>query len=318
MSAERAQGWGRARPGREFAGRNILPRAHAPLRTFMVAMAVMCYLAGMAMGGMIMTWRAIDDWKAGVTSEATAQIMPLEDGEKGLDERTRAAASLLKAQRGVAGARILSEKENRALLEPWLGKAGLADTLPIPRLIAVRLERDAPADVAALDRMLREKVKGARLDAHGRWVLELSEMARTAGWLGVGILLGIALAAIVLVTYAARAALEGNRETIEVLHLVGAKDRFIARQVERRFLRAGFLAALAGVAAAWLTFLVIGLLSPSEGIGGEAWSLLFGEGRIIARHYAAWLIIVLLATVISLVSARLAVIRILHGMFRQG
>ena len=299
MSAERAQGWGRARPGRAFAGRNILPRAHAPLRTFMVAMAVMCYLAGMAMGGMIMTWRAIDDWKAGVTSEATAQIMPLEDGEKGLDERTRAAASLLKAQRGV-------------------GKAGLADTLPIPRLIAVRLERDAPADVAALDRMLREKGKGARLDAHGRWVLELSEMARTAGWLGVGILLGIALAAVVLVTYAARAALEGNRETIEVLHLVGAKDRFIARQVERRFLRAGFLAALAGVAAAWLTFLVIGLLSPSEGIGGEAWSLLFGEGRIIARHYAAWLIIVLLATVISLVSARLAVIRILHGMFRQG
>ncbi len=317
MSANKAQGWGKARP-REFAGRNILPRAHAPLRTFMVAMAVMCYLAAMAMGGMIMTWRAIDAWKAGVTSEATAQIMPLEDGRKGLRSRVAAAAALLTGQKGVAGVRVLSDDENRALLEPWLGKAGLVNNLPIPRLIAVRLAREHPADARALDKILREKVKGARLDAHGRWVLELSDMARTAGWLGVSILLGIALAAVVLVTYAARAALEGNRETIEVLHLVGAKDRFIARQVERRFLRAGFVAALAGVAAAWVTFLVIALLSPSGGIGGQAWGLLFGEGRLVVRHYAAWLIIVLLATLISLVSARLAVIRILHGMFRQG
>ncbi len=317
MSEKRPKGWGAARP-RDFAGRNILPRAHAPLNTFMVAMTVMCYLAAMSLGGMIMTWRAIDAWKAGVTSEATAQVMPLEDGGKGLSARVAQAARLLRAQKGVRGVRILGDAENRALLEPWLGRAGILEDLPLPRLIAVELDREHPAEPEVLDGLLRLKVKGARLDAHGRWVMELSEMARTAGWLGVGIMAAIALAAVLLVAYAARAALESNRETLEVLHLVGAKDRFIARQVERRFLKAGFAAALAGVAAAWATFAVMALLAPSGGVGEQAAGLLFGPWREVLRHYAAWAAVIFVATALSLSSARLAAMRILRGMFRQG
>jgi len=317
MKGEKASGWGSVHPVTP-SGRNILPRADAPLRTFMVAMTVMCYLAALAAGGLFMTWGAIAQWTAGVSAQATARIMPMQEDEKAVTARVQAAARLLAAQKGVRGVHVLSREENKALLRPWLGRSGLLDNLPLPRLVAVQLDPVHPADADRLDALLRQRIKGARLDAHGRWVMELSQMASTVGWLGLAILVVIALAAILLVAQAARAALEANRETIEILHLVGARDPFIARQVVRRFLRAGFIAALAGVSGAWVTFALLALLASSEGMGGSARDLLFGSVSVVFRHYAAWLFIILIATLISLVSARTAAMRILHDIFRQG
>ena len=47
----------------------------------------------------------------------------------------------------------------------------------------------------------------------------------------------IGICAIAIVVFATRAALEANREIVAVLHLVGARDGFIARQVWGRFLK---------------------------------------------------------------------------------
>ena len=320
-------GWGAPVP-KGLSGRNILPRTHAPLRTFMVAMAVMTYLAAVAIGGMFMTWRAIQIWKSGVVAEATVQILPLSEPEQNggkaqklpatdMNTRVQQAVRFLEKRPEVKSLRVLTDRESRALLQPWLGDVSILQDVPLPRLIAIRLNPERKIDIAALDRALRAAVPGARLDAHGRWVRALSHMASTVFWLGLGILAAIIIAAVVLVVHAARAALESNRETIEVLHLVGARDSFIARQVQRLFLRAGFLAGMLGVAAAWLTFALLALLAPAEGIREGAWQLLFGAPEKIAYHYGAWLIIVLAATTISLLSARTAAMRILAEMFAE-
>ncbi|HHN72822.1 MAG TPA: hypothetical protein ENK13_01905 [Thermopetrobacter sp.] len=342
MSAvrRRAAGWGRVAP-KGLSGRNLLPRAHAPLRTFMVAMGVMTWLAAMAVGGMFMTWQAVSAWQRGVIAEATVQVMPLPGGTTGekktdgdetapadtaadaareradIAERARKAAAWLRERPEVAAVRVLPEEENMALLRPWLGGVRLDEDLPLPRLIAVRFTPGMEVDVGALGEALSGAVKGVRLDAHGRWVLELARLGRSALWLGLGILLAIIAAAVVLVVYAARTALESNREVIEVLHLVGARDSFIARQVQRRFLSAGFLAGLAGVAAAWLTLAAIALFAPAGGLSSTARQLLFGAPVDVLPHYGAWLIIVVVATLISLTSARAAAMRILHDMFRD-
>jgi cell division transport system permease protein len=68
-----------------------------------------------------------------------------------------------------------------------------------------------------------------------------------------------AATAAALVAYAGRGAPRGQSGTIEVLYLAGARDRFIASQVERRFLRTGLTAGLVGlVGAAVLLGLVAG------------------------------------------------------------
>jgi cell division transport system permease protein len=306
----------------------------------MVAMAVMTWLAAMATGGMFMAWQAIAQWQEGVVAEATVQVMPLfaEGAEEARERRTpkaegafsasgdvakdqakraAAAAAFLRGRPEVAEVRVLSEAENRDLLSPWLGRARLSPDLPLPRLIAVRLRPEAQADLAQLEQALRARVPGTRLDAHGRWIRELARMGSSVAWLGLGILLAVVVAAVILVAYAARAALESNRETIEVLHLVGARDAFIARQVERRFLVSGFLAAMAGVVATWLVFALMALLAPSAGLREAARQLLFGPPAEILPLYGAWMLIVLAATFISLASARAAAMRILNDMFGE-
>ncbi len=48
-----------------------------------------------------------------------------------------------------------------------------------------------------------------------------------------------------------------NREIVEVLHFVGATDRFIAREFERHFLRLGVRAGMVGAMWAMVVFFVM-------------------------------------------------------------
>ena len=67
---------------------------------------------------------------------------------------------------------------------------------------------------------------------------------RSLTTLAYAILFLICICAVAMVVFATRAALEANREIVAVLHLVGARDRFIARQVWRRFLKTGLTAGV--------------------------------------------------------------------------
>ncbi len=298
--------------------RNLLPRMHAPMRTFMVAVMLMVFLATLAAGAVLLTRLAVKEWTAGVISEATAQVLPGGDEEQAATERrARKVAQWLRRQPGVASVRVLGGRESRALLEPWLGRAGLSLDLPVPVLIAITLDKEKPASLEKLRRGLKKKeFAKVVLDGHGRWVRELADLARTAFWLGVGVLTLLVISLVVLVVHAARAALQANREVIEVLHLIGAHDRFIARQVEAHFFRNAFLAALAGVALAWLGLLVLAFLAPSADLGEHIRKLLFFAGEQTATLYLVWGAIVVVSTLVSVITARLSTMRILSDMFQ--
>ena len=298
--------------------RNLLPRMHAPMRAFMVAVAVMTFLAALAAGSVLLTRLAVAEWTAGVVSEMTAQVLPGENETPAeAENRARRVAALLRRQKGVRMVRVLGVKESRALLQPWLGDGGDVLDLPVPVMVAIGLDRERPARIETLRKVLAEaRMADVQVESHGRWVRELSDLAATALWLGMGMLALLVVALVVLVVHAARAALEANRSTIEVLHLIGANDRFIARQVELHFFRAAFLAALGGAFAAFAAFVLFSLLTPAAGLGESIRRLLFSAGQQTLLVYVSWLMIVVLATLISLMTARIAAMRILAGMFR--
>ena len=63
-----AIGWAKRRrepPRRQSA---VIPRAQPSLRTLMIAMSVMCYLASLAIGGLILINRAVDSWTTDMAS----------------------------------------------------------------------------------------------------------------------------------------------------------------------------------------------------------------------------------------------------------
>ena len=306
-------------PSAAHMRRNLLPRMHAPKRTFMAAVLVMVWLAALAAGAWLLVRQAIGVWTQGVVAEATAQVLPM-DGERPEQTLARAhrVAETLARQPGVRETQVLSPAESRALLEPWLGSGGMALNLPVPVLVAVRLDPDKPARIDDLRQMLEERrFNEVMLDSHGRWVRELSDLASTSLLLGAGVLVLLLLALVVLVTHAARSALEANRGVIEVLHLIGAQDRFIARQVELHFLRGAFLAATAGIGLAWLTFALLAFLAPAIGIRESIRGVFFGFGEQTLQAYLIWLLIIIITTLVSLTAARIAATRILASMFRD-
>jgi cell division transport system permease protein len=71
---------------------------------------------------------------------------------------------------------------------------------------------------------------------------------------GVGILVLVIIATVISVSFATRGAMAANRPIVEVLHFVGAGDRYIANRFLRHFLRLGLEGGLIGGGIAMLCF----------------------------------------------------------------
>lgn len=289
----------------------VIPEATAPHMTLMTAMAAMCYLAVLAIGALMMTAAAVDKWTSQVASEVTVQISAADGVD--VEGDTVKAARILRDTPGIAAVSVVSREDARELLEPWLGAGAVLDDLPIPQLINVSLDNTSPPDLEALRAQLAAEVPSATLDTHRRWQAELLSMAGTLTWLAIAVLTLIAAAAAVLVVYATRAAMEANREVLEVLYLAGARDGFISREVLWRFCLTGLKAGLIGALLGFVTFVVLGF--GSGRLAGPVKAFLYDPLGDSSINYAAFLAVPLVATLISLVTARISISRVLKAMF---
>ena len=288
----------------------IIPLTAPPMRTLTLAMTVMCYLATLALGALMLVEAAVSQWTSGVSAEVTVQVRPLSGGD--IESEVERALAILRAAPGVAGVRRLSGEDTRKLLEPWLGETKQVEKLPMPALIAVRIDQSRPPDFAALEVVLKEGVKGLSFDTHRRWQAELMRTATTMRQLSFAILALIALSASGLVVFATRSVLDANRGVIELLHLVGAKDGFIAGAVKGRFFRTGLVSGLAGTLAGIATFAVMGLSgSPAGGdaLAEASTRLLLSTPTISAATYTVFLTVPVTATLLSVATAHAAVVR---------
>lgn len=290
----------------------VFPRAAQPLKTLTAVMAVMCFLAVLAIGALIMINRAVDQWSKGLASEVTVQVK-LATGRDAAKDVADVIA-LLKNTDGIVSAEAMSRAEAEKLLEPWLGSAGL-DKLPVPELIRVTVSQTAPPNFESLAATLKEQVPVALLDTHRRWEAELRRMAGTLSWLSSLVLFLVAASAALIVASASRAVLVSQAAIVEALIMAGAEDRFIADAVGRRFIVAGLLAGLIGLVAGLGIFAALGFFSTGyENVAGAArglFSLPRGDARTALISFAS---VPVVATVIALVASRLSLSRLLRNL----
>lgn len=282
---------------------SLLPKDRAERAPLVAVMAVMCYLAGLSLAANLILTRATQSWRADLAGALTVQLKPHSAIKP--QEQMANALALLRATPGVKKAEAIGDAEVKRLLEPWLGKGLSLAELPVPRLIAVTLERGAALDVPTLARDLARQVPGAVLDDHRTFNERLLRFARQLTAVGIGVLVLVTLAAIAIVVFATRAGLRSNQETVEVLHLVGARAGFIAGEFERDFLflalRAGFL----GIAAVAATLLAFGVVAPERDF--------FLPQPQAALSDALFLVLVPLAcALVAMVTARLTVLNVLR------
>ena len=175
------------------------------------------------------------------------------------------------------------------LLEPWLGSGLQFEDLPVPRIIVVRIAHGAAAGPGTLRASLAEQVSGVVLDDHRGFVARMRAMASAAVVGGLIVLALVLLATVLSVTFATRAAMATNHPVIEVLHLIGAKDDFIAAHFQQHFLRLGFKGGLIGGGAAIVLFVIADFASRwlVDSAAGDQFAAMFGSFSIGPLGYIA-------------------------------
>jgi cell division transport system permease protein len=209
----------------------------------------------------------------------------------------------------------LSLDDAGKLLEPWLGQSDALSALPVPRLIAIEIDRAAPPNIDTLRDELAKQFKGVTLDDHRHWQSQIRTVTRSFALGGLAILLLVAAATTAIIVSATRSAMASNREIVEVLHFVGATDRFIAREFEKHFLRLGIRAGLVGAACAMAVFL--SMRAVMEILGGGDLTVaemhrLIGTGGLDAVGYLLLGVVVIVIAALCMLTSRVGVFRILN------
>ena len=246
---------GRERPQLPARARNlspIVPRASIAGRALVAVVAIMTFLASITTGTVLLISASAAEWQSEVASEITIQVRPAPGRD--IDRDTAAVTEAMRAQSGIIEIRPFTKEESAKLLEPWLGSGLSLDELPVPRVIVARVQPGTALDLAALRRRVSAVSPSASVDDHRAWIERMRSMTGATVIAGIGILALVIVATIISVSFATRGAMAANRPIVEVLHFVGAGDRYIANRFLRHFLRLGLEGGVIGGGIAMLMF----------------------------------------------------------------
>ncbi len=273
--------------------------------------APMVYLAALALAGMLALHSTLATWDRGLAGTMTVELPSAADGHG--DKALSAALAVLRATPGVARAQALDRAAEGQLLKPWLGASVSLDELQLPTLIDLRIESGATIDLQTLKTRLAAAAPGAVLDDHQLWLDRLYNLALSAEATGLAIVAMVGAACVLTVIFTTRAGLAVHHEVIELLHLIGARDAYIARQFEREALRLGFSGGVAGVVLAAVTLWGLQHAAAATAVFGEEARLLPDLGFVL-WHWAALALLPLAAALAAMLTARLTVLRALARM----
>ncbi len=296
----------------------IVPDGSVTGTALVTVIAIMTFLACITMGGVTLVRASAAAWQSQIAREATIQIRPAEGLD--MDKALQQASDIARGFAGVTGTRIVDKAATARLLEPWLGSGLNIDELPVPRLVVVTIDENAPPDFATLRAELTRAIPAASFDDHRTWVDRLVTMARTTVLVGTAVLALVVAATVLTVIFATRGAMYGNGHIIEVLHFIGAESKFVAREFEWHFFRTALKGALFGGAAAMLVFLIFSWWASYNTATpeGDQAAAMFGNFAIGINGYIGSAIIIILVSVLTMLTSRIIVIRQLATMNGPG
>jgi cell division transport system permease protein len=246
---------GHERPQVPARARNlspIVPRASIAGRALVAVVAIMTFLASITTGAVLLVSASAAEWQSEVASEITIQVRP--QAGRDLDRDSAAVAEAMRTQPGIVEIRPFTKAESAKLLEPWLGSGLSFDDLPVPRVIVARVQPGTVLDLTALRSKVTQLAPSASVDDHRAWIERMRSMTGATVFAGIGILALVIIATVISVSFATRGAMAANRPIVEVLHFVGAGDRYIANRFLRHFLRLGLQGGVIGGGVAMLAF----------------------------------------------------------------
>lgn len=285
-----------------------LPIDEGYSKTFLrVIVAVSVFLFAITLSGVLGINSMFENSKKQVVNNFTVQVLPLPDYEESMEELLKIVGFLEKYP-DVTQVTVLSDDELQALLEPWLGNNVDVEVLPIPKLLDVKIGNGKLFDYKKLTMQLSEVSPRASINDHNLWLSRLLKFINSLKMLAVTVLILVAGVCVAAIVYAAKTGLNVQREIINILHIMGATDEYIAINYVKQISQMSIVAGIAGTVLSVPAIMIVGNMA--QGI--EA-----GIFNAVSFGINEWFIIMLLPLIsaaLVAVTAYVTVVRTLREM----
>ncbi len=254
-----------------------------------VMISIAVFLFAVTLAGVLSINSMLNAWNNSILGSLTVQIMPVnninqEKARQETLEQQKKAVDFLKKLPEAEQVSTLNDAQLQNLLQPWLGDGIDISELPTPRLIDVKLKKGAEIDFAKLAAKLADVSPLASLDNHKLWLDKLVKFADGLKMLAMSILVLVIAITSGAIFYTTQTNLGLHKNIIEILHVMGAKDTYVAQQYAKRDAMLGFVGGCIGLFFAVPTiFMIAGLAEQIEGgIISEARLNWFSWGLILS------------------------------------
>ena len=213
-----------------------------------IIISIAIFIFAITLSGVLSINAMTSSWNKSILGSITVQIIPSNSANK---EKAKAellayeekAVEFLKSVNGIIKVTPLTDDQLNELLRPWLGDDVSINDLPSPRIIDVKIAKNANIDFAQLANDLSIASPQASLDNHKIWLNKLIALADGLKMIAMTILALITAITSGAIFYTTQMSMGLHKNIIEILHIVGAKDTYIAQQYAKRM---GFLGLIGG------------------------------------------------------------------------
>ena len=242
-----------------------------------IIISIAIFIFAITLSGVLSMNSMISNWNKSILGSITVQIIPIPDSNKEkvqtqLLAYEEKAVEFLKSVNGIIKVTPLNDEQLDNLLRPWLGDDVSISDLPAPRIIDVKLAKDANIDFDQLREDLSQASPQASLDNHKIWLNKLIALTDGLNLIATTILTLVIAITSGAIFYTTQMSMGLHKDIIEILHIIGAKDTYIAQQYAKRMGFLGLIGGLFGLIFAIPAIFFIGNLANSikGGIISEA------------------------------------------------
>jgi cell division transport system permease protein len=229
---------------------------HTRLGTEFLVMllALMTSLCLLTAIGSISLSQMAQGWQSNLENTLTIEIPYGKDK----DATATAVMDVVEDHPAVKSATRMTDEDVSTMLKPWLGAIdNVTDSLPIPTLITIQLNKADPEKLDDLKKSIFNISDKISMDGHEEWLGDLRHLSHGVQFIGLILMLFISVVTYFTVSGAVRSRMAIHQTELELLHIMGAHDKYIRSQFQKYILLLTGKGILIGTIA---TLIFLGLI----------------------------------------------------------
>jgi cell division transport system permease protein len=278
-----------------------------------ILIVLMTFLAILALSGSYVLSAMKDRWSSGLDNKASIEISAqnIEGGvltSEQIQESTNNVFQFVKSHPAVENVVIMQDEDIAALIAPWIGDNIAFDQIPMPGIMTVNFKKNVEFDSATFEQNLKTISPQARLDTHESWLKDVLRFTGALKFAAILVTTLIGLITFISIAGAVKTRMEVYHEELELLHLMGAADNYIAEQLQRYIFIACLQAAVIGAVIGIVILCLIHITSGQMNMG------LLPDFSLSGGQKISFLLLPLLIAFLGAITARHTVLRVLRQM----